>query len=95
MNTLTLTRLPGTRHTAPATRLLTLPTGEARTLRRSAGSRIDVVSGRVWLTVPGDLDDYFVAGGESMLLPGNGPVVIQSDGRGAAVLRVVVKGEES
>jgi hypothetical protein len=89
MNTLTLTPSPGTRHGAAAIPSMTLPIGEARTLRRCAGARIEVTRGRVWLTVPGDLADHFVAGGESMLLRDDGPIVIQSDGRGAAVLRIV------
>ncbi|MBT2324856.1 DUF2917 domain-containing protein [Variovorax paradoxus] len=89
MNTLTLTSLPGARHSAVATPSMTLPIGEARTLRRGAGARIEVTGGRVWLTVPNDPDDHFVAGGESMLLRHDGPIVIQSDGGSSAVLRIV------
>ncbi|WP_435476979.1 DUF2917 domain-containing protein [Variovorax sp. ZT5R36] len=89
MNTLTHTPSSGTRHNASAPSLMTLPIGEARTLRHRAGARLEVTSGRVWLTEPDDLDDYFVASGESLLLHHNGPVVVQSDGASAAVLRIV------
>ena len=89
MNTLPSNPAPGTHHGAAALPSMTLPIGEARTLRHYAGARIEVTSGRIWLTEPGDLDDYFVADGESVLLHQDGPVVIQSDGGSAAVLRIV------
>ncbi|HEX7864847.1 MAG TPA: DUF2917 domain-containing protein [Variovorax sp.] len=68
---------------------MTLPVGAAHTLRHRAGARLEVTSGRVWLTEPGDLDDHFVAGGESLMLHHDGPIVIQSDGTSPAVLRIV------
>lgn len=90
MNTHTHTPSSGTRQGASAPSLMTLPIGEARTLRHRAGARIEVTSGRVWLTEPGDLDDHFVTSGESLLLHHNGPVVVQSDGASVAVLRIVM-----
>jgi hypothetical protein len=90
MNTPTPTPSPGAHYnSAAAMASMTLPIGEARTLRHFAGARIEVTNGRIWLTEPGDLDDHFVGSGESMLLHQDGPVVIQSDGRSAAVLRIV------
>jgi hypothetical protein len=66
-----------------------LPIGAVHVLRQQAGARLEVASGRVWLTVPGDPDDHFVAGGQSMPLQHDGPIVIQSDGDGPALLRIV------
>jgi hypothetical protein len=89
MNTASLIQRSISRRDGRATPSMTLPIGQTHTLRRRAGARIEVTSGRVWLTVPGDPDDHFIAGGESMLLRHDGPIVIQSDGGRSAVLRIV------
>ena len=86
--------LPWTLPTAPTRRAalaaeLTLLPGATHTLTRCAGARIEVTSGRLWLTEPGDLDDHFLARGASHRLVGDGPVVIESDGPGAATLRIL------
>jgi len=92
MNTLPLSLPPGSaaqRQPAAPANLLTLPAGAVRTLKRCAGVRIEVLSGRLWLTEPGDPDDHFLAGGHSHLVVGNGAVVIENSGRVPAALRFV------
>ena len=79
---------PPARPTVPALQI-TLPVGAVRTLVGCAGARIEVTLGRVWVTEPGDLDDHFLARGDSHRLASAGRVVIESDGAHAAVLRVV------
>jgi hypothetical protein len=72
--------------------------GPARTLRLAPrrivrlhpapGSVVSVAAGRVWLTQPGDCADHFVSAGERLRLSGRGPVLVESDGAGGAVLRL-------
>jgi hypothetical protein len=94
MNTLTwkipTARPPGL---APAPVTLTLPVGATQTLRGCAGALLEVTSGRLWITEPGDPDDHFLSRGDTRRLCGNGPVVLQSDGACAAALRIVRRHE--
>jgi hypothetical protein len=43
-----------------------LPAGQALTLPNAPKRVLHVLSGRVWVTASGDLNDYFVQGGESL-----------------------------
>ena len=42
------------------------------------GERVRVLSGRVWLTEEGDLNDAFLASGEEVALGGHGLAVIEA-----------------
>ena len=44
----------------------------------TAGARIAVQSGRIWLTQTGDANDYFVAAGQSHVVARGGRVVIEA-----------------
>lgn len=61
-----------------------LPPGQACTLQRSAGRRLLLVSGRLWLTVSGDPTDHVLQAGDSLPLPRRGPVVVENDGQTTA-----------
>jgi hypothetical protein len=52
------------------------------------GSRLCVMSGCVWVTQPGELDDHFLSAGGQLVLSGRGPVVLEGVGPGLAELRV-------
>jgi hypothetical protein len=43
----------------------------------SAGGRLDVLHGRVWLTREGDLHDHVVATGESLRVPAHGRALVE------------------
>jgi hypothetical protein len=43
----------------------------------SAGGRLEVLHGRVWLTRSGELDDHFVEGGQSLSVPPSGRVLLE------------------
>ena len=44
----------------------------------SAGGRLDVLHGRVWLTRAGDRDDHVVRRGESFSVPSSGRVLVET-----------------
>ncbi len=44
----------------------------------SAGGRLDVLHGRVWLTREGELDDHLVETGQSFSVPANGRAVVEA-----------------
>lgn len=73
MNTQSLTTHPG----VAAASLKTLRAGHVMALG-SAGGRLDVLHGRVWLTREGDLDDHVVASGESFRVAPNGRALIEA-----------------
>lgn len=41
--------------------------------------KIEVACGRIWLTIAGQTDDYWLNAGESMLIPAGHFVVIEAD----------------
>jgi len=55
-----------------------LSPGTAHSLSIRARTVLRVVRGRLWVTVAGDLTDYFVPAGEALELP-HGAVVIEAD----------------
>jgi len=62
-----------------------LAEGSLKTLRAgrvmalgSAGGRLEVLHGRVWLTREGDLDDHVVATGESLHIAPNGSALVEA-----------------
>ncbi|MGC4078080.1 MAG: DUF2917 domain-containing protein [Rubrivivax sp.] len=72
------------------TTALLLAPGQALTLPPGpAGRRLRVLQGRVWLTISGNAEDFFVVAGEELALGACGPggVVVQAEGREAASLR--------
>jgi Protein of unknown function (DUF2917) len=52
-----------------------LPAGQALTLPNSPKRVLHVLSGRVWVTASGDLNDYFVQGGESLKINAHSAVI--------------------
>jgi len=77
---------PGSGPSDPA--LSCLSPGTTLRLHQAAGQRLVVLSGRVWLTEPGDPDDHFLHAGESHPIASNGPVVIECDSSTPARLRL-------
>lgn len=75
MNTQTVKSLgraaPGTVRTLRAGRIL--PLG-------SAGGRLEVLQGRVWLTRAGDLDDHVIDSGQGLLVPPSGRALVEAWG---------------
>lgn len=63
-----------------------LPAGHVLPLG-SNGGELSVLSGRVWLTRAGTLDDLFVDGGQAVHVPASGEAMIEgwSDGQPARV----------
>jgi len=55
----------------------TLRAGHIVTLG-SAGGRLDVLHGRVWLTREGELDDHLVETGQSFSVPANGRALVEA-----------------
>jgi hypothetical protein len=53
----------------------------------SAGGRLEVLHGRVWLTRTGDLDDHVVESGQSLSIPPSGRALVEAwdDGQPALV----------
>ncbi|MDT7835572.1 DUF2917 domain-containing protein [Aquabacterium sp. OR-4] len=73
--------------TTPVDALIELAPGQALTLPRGHGL-LQVLSGRVWLTCPGDPDDHFIGAGQAWPLPRLAGVVIECDGAVPARLRL-------
>jgi hypothetical protein len=73
MNTQSLTVHPGLAESS----LKTLRAGRVMALG-SAGGRLEVLRGRVWLTREGDLDDHVVASGESLRIAPNGSALVEA-----------------
>lgn len=44
----------------------------------SAGGKLEVLHGRIWLTRAGDRDDHFVDFGQSVVVPASGRVLVES-----------------
>jgi len=55
-----------------------LAAGQARSLERMTGMRLQVWSGRLWITGDDEADDHFVSAGQTLLL-GGGRTVIEAD----------------
>jgi Protein of unknown function (DUF2917) len=62
------------------TALTRLAHGTLLTLPRGAGRGIAVFAGLVWVTEERDLRDHFLGAGDSLVLQGNGRVVVQAFG---------------
>lgn len=73
MNTQSMTTRPGVAGSSPRT----LRAGQVMALG-SAGGRLEVLHGRVWLTQEGDLDDHVVGSGESFRVAANGRAVVEA-----------------
>lgn len=58
---------------------LSLRAGATMSLRLGAGERIEVESGRLWVTREGDSDDYFVGAGGHHLVHRAARVVLECD----------------
>lgn len=65
-----------------------LSLGTAQSLSVPARTVLRVERGRLWITMAGDLNDYFVHAGESLELP-RGRVVIEAD-QGPSAVYVLV-----
>src|SRR5678815_2097027 len=59
-------------------RTLDLPGGTLVPIPSARGERVRVLSGRVWVTEEGDLNDEFLASGEEVALGGQGLAVIEA-----------------
>ena len=73
MNTQSMTAHAG----SAASALQTLRAGHIVVLG-SAGGRLDVLHGRVWLTREGELDDHLVETGQSFSVPANGRALVEA-----------------
>ncbi len=63
---------------------LTLMPHQSRLINAAEGFRLEVISGCLWLTRPGDSTDYFLVGGTAMVLRER-LVLIQSDKQPEAI----------
>jgi len=79
MNTATLTH--------PAVRTLALDPLQLLVIANRPGTRIKVLSGRVWLTEQGQPGDQFALAGEELQLTGRGRSVVE--GLGSARVQVI------
>lgn len=59
-------------------RSLHLQAGQTHALQARRPLCLTVTSGRVWITIEGGSTDYWLAGGQSLDIPGQGLVVIES-----------------
>ncbi|EJL83021.1 Protein of unknown function (DUF2917) [Herbaspirillum sp. CF444] len=59
-------------------RQIRLQSGEVTSLQVTRPVCLQVGSGRVWVTIEGGRTDYWLSGGQSLDLPGQGLVVIES-----------------
>lgn len=66
--------------------LLRLAPRESRRLRVAAPVRLEVLRGRAWVTVSGDLDDRFPARGERLALRAGTEVLVGGDSPGRSTL---------
>lgn len=65
---------------------VSLAAGQTLPLGRRGG-RLEVITGRIWLTREGELDDHVVAGGQSVCVEGSAAAVIEAwDDRHPAVV---------
>jgi hypothetical protein len=62
-----------------------LPSGYVLTLG-ARGGEVRVLSGRVWLTSPDDLDDHVLDAGESFRVAGSGPTLVETWDRSGTAL---------
>jgi hypothetical protein len=65
-----------------------LANGQALHLGKAQGQILRCVRGRIWITLAGDGDDYFLDAGQTMQLPGGGARVV-IEGMGASRCQVV------
>ena len=61
-------------------RIIDLHGGELLRLDTTAGARVQVLFGTVWLTEPHRLDDVFAASGEEVVLEYGGRVLVEAQG---------------
>ena len=59
-----------------------LASGEIMTLG-TTGGEVRILSGRVWLTSSGDLDDHMLGAGDSLRVAAAGPTLVEAWDRGA------------
>lgn len=64
-------------HTIGAGQLLSGVADQAKTLQ--------VEHGQVWLTVEGELDDYWLGSGDTLVLPAGRNIVLEADGSASVV----------
>jgi len=69
----------------PAAALRLLRAGNVLPLG-SAGGKLEVLHGRVWMTRSGDPDDHFVDFGQSVVVPASGRVLVEALGDGQTAL---------
>jgi hypothetical protein len=69
----------------PSTALRILRGGSVLPLG-SAGGKLEVLHGRVWVTRSGDPDDHFVDFGQSVVIPASGRVLVEALGDGQTAL---------
>ena len=62
---------------APSVAEKALTVGPVITLG-SHGGEVRILSGRVWLTSPGDLSDHVLEAGESVSVAGSGPTLVEA-----------------
>ena len=65
--------------------LRALPAGHVVALG-NGGGEVSILSGQVWLTRSGDLDDHFLGAGESFKVRGDGEALVEACGASAPAL---------
>lgn len=72
--------------------VLQLSDGQLLHWRQAVAVRLRVVSGRVWLTRPGDPDDHFLDAGDVLPLAPGGGVLIGAEGVAQVAIEAVLPG---
>lgn len=70
--------------------VLQLSDGQLLHWRQAVAVRLRVVSGRVWLTRPGDPDDHFLGAGDELPLAPGGAVLIGAEGAAQVAIEAVL-----
>lgn len=67
---------------------LSLPAGQIRSFLLASPVEVHVTHGRIWLTISGMADDYWMSEGDAMLLPAHQKVLVEAY-KADSVLRLI------
>lgn len=59
--------------------------GETLSGTAEQARKVAVACGRIWLTIEGQIDDHWLAAGESVVIPANRSVVIETENQASLI----------